>query len=190
MGKKYKKVRDRRLAVAPPVNRPEIAKKAVLADEPNYDGSKINGRKSLIEKMKVQGIYLNVLAETMDIRCKNPDMSFEKLYHHLRGLYPLIFDNENIVGSNFKKTVESDELWCNCFYACKDSIDKMINLQMFMLLRRENLKEETVLKSYDLLLKKQQFDKQLEQSNSKADMSIVVEINGSVEEGDDVCMLD
>lgn len=190
MSKKKSKYRDRRLAVAPPVNKPELAKKAQLADNADYDTTKMNGRKSLIEQMKLLGIYEQVLAETMDIRSKNPDMSFLKLYEHLQSIYPDVFKNDKMYGSNFKKLVESDTEWSSAFYVCKDIIDKLTNLQMLMLLRRNNLKEETILKSYDLLLKKQQFDRQLEQEKSKADMSLVIEINGSVEEGDDVCILD
>jgi len=158
--KKNNKIRDRRLAVTKPVEAPKPAKKAELADDNKYNGSHLLGRKSLIEQIKVQGLYLRVLSNTRKYRIENPNTSYKDLYLYLHTLYPHIFDNLNVYGSNFAKIVESDAKWSAAYWSSKDDIADMIDLQTIMLLQREDLEQSTIVKLYDLELKRKQLEAQ------------------------------
>jgi hypothetical protein len=175
--KKNNKIRDRRLAVTKPVEAPKPAKKAELADENNYNGSHLLGRKSLIEQIKVQGLYLRVLSNTRKYRIENPNSSYKDLYMHLHTLYPHIFDNLNVYGSNFAKIVESDAKWSAAYWSSKDDIADMIDLQTIMLLQREDLEQSTIVKLYDLELKRKQLEAQAETQNVSGDDNYNISIN-------------
>jgi hypothetical protein len=77
--KKNNKIRDRRLAVSKPVEPPKPAMKAELADNDDYNGSHLKGKKSLIEKIKTQGVYIRVLSNTRKFRIENPNTSYKDL---------------------------------------------------------------------------------------------------------------
>lgn len=175
--KKAKKIRDQRLAVCRPVEAPEPAKKALLADDDNYDGSHINGRKSLIEQIKVQGLYLRVLSNTRKYRIENPNTSYKELYMYLHTLYPHIFDNLNVYGSNFAKIVESDTKWSAAYWSCKNDIEDMIDLQTIMLLQREDLEQSTIVRLYEIELKRKQLEAQSEANNISVEDNYNININ-------------
>lgn len=158
--KKNNSIRDRRLAVSRPVEPPKLAMKAELADDDNYNGSILKGKKSLIEKLKVQGIYYRVLSNTRKYRIDNPNSTYKELYLHLNTLYPTVFDNLDVYGSNFRKIVESDEKWSAAYWSSKNDISDMIDLQTIMLLQREDLEQSTIVKLYDIEVKRKQLEAQ------------------------------
>lgn len=170
-------LRDGRLATHPPINPPDIAKKAVLADDKDYVNTEQKGRKSLIEMLKVNGVYIRVLAKTRTFRIENPDSSYKDLYLYLQKIYPYIFTNDNVYGSNFKKIVDSDEKWSSAFFSCQGDIDEMIDLQTSMLVQRDDLKEETIVKLYDIQLKKKQYEQENLLNSIDNDGNINVNIN-------------
>lgn len=149
------KVRDMRLAISAPINPPKPAMKAVLADDKDYVTSDLKGRKSLIEKLKTSGLWFRVLSITRNYRKENPDSSYKDLYIHLREHFPAVFDNENVYGSNFKKIVDSDKDWSDCYWSYKGDIEDRIDLQMNLMLNRDNLAESTIVKLYEIQMKKQ-----------------------------------
>jgi hypothetical protein len=180
--KKPKKIRDQRLAVCRPVEAPEPAKKALLADDDNYNGSHINGRKSLIEQIKVQGLYLRVLSNTRKYRIENPNSSYKDLYIYLHTLYPHIFDNLNVYGSNFAKIVESDAKWSAAYWSCKNDIADMIDLQTIMLLQREDLEQSTIVRLYDIEIKRKQVEEQ-DKNNKTAYSEETCKTLSAIEQG-------
>lgn len=158
--KKNNKIRDRRLAVSKPVEPPKPAMKAELADNDDYNGSHLKGKKSLIEKIKTQGVYIRVLSNTRKFRIENPNTSYKDLYLYLNTLYPTIFDNLDVYGSNFRKIVESDAKWSSAYWSSKNDIEEMIDLQTAMLLQRDDLEQSTIVKLYDIEVKRKQLEAQ------------------------------
>lgn len=178
--KKNNKIRDRRLAVSKPVEPPKPAMKAELADNDDYNGSHLKGKKSLIEKIKTQGVYIRVLSNTRKYRIENPNTSYKDLYLYLNTLYPTIFDNLDVYGSNFRKIVESDAKWSSAYWSSKNDIEEMIDLQTAMLLQRDDLEQSTIVKLYDLELKRKQLAEQVENNNinSEDNYNINISITG------------
>lgn len=162
----YVKSRDMRLAVSAPSVPPVIAKKAILADNKDYKTSEQKGKKSMIEQLKCKGLWIRVLAMTRSFRKDNPDSSYRDLYMYLRKSFPDVFDNENVYGSNFRKIVESDKNWSDCYWSYKGDIEERIDLQVSLMLNREDLSESTIVKLYEMQLKKQAEQKETKDNSN------------------------
>lgn len=149
---------------------------ANIVDENTNQSKPKSGRPSYANKAKKLGLYNKITYTIMCIRKENIGVSNRDIYRTLNGMYPEVFDKEEMDGGNATKILKSDPMWEMALGINKDNENTFAEIRFFSIFHKEDAKDSDIIRAYKAL-KDIDIKSKLTEQAIKGDLEIAVSFN-------------